>query len=701
LSSSYQTSVTIDLGGAQIALTRAEIFEAIGEPYIILLDVLSQLDEIDLLPHLGKWGIIKVFDNAIGIEGQREAFCVFDGILTEGEYLGERPGGFAYRLTLKPKTYLKDQNRAYLIWQDLSAKELILNYLSAGGKSAGLKIIDKTERETPKRIYCVQYGESDFQFISRLMEEEGIYYYFNFSEDGHYIVLNDSPNAHTPHNPQTLLYRPSSDTISNSDIVFNDQSIGALVDWQEGVRTDFKRKVSLSDYDFTKSGLDLTVEASPINPHYSDVVDVRNFPGGYSDKIAGAELANFQLEAQLARRQIFSGLTPNLELKCGSTVTLQEHSERYNKDYLIIRTHRIFINSEFESGGGGGQSTYTRFECIHADKQWRSLQTTPKPVVKGPTTAFVTGPSDEDIYTDEYGRVKVRFLWDQTQGQDPDKRSCWIRVSQTAARGTITIPRVGDEVVVDFIDGDPDRPMVVGSVFNSNYRPYYNLPDYKTKTSWRSALYKDAGDKQEAVDVKTPFSHIGVNEITFEDKGGAEELFIYAQLDLNSYVVRNQSHTIGQHEFIKIGKDSNTEIGAFEKRKVVKDSEVLIDGSSKLIIGKNLDSEIKADEKRQVGGKSDLAITGDQSVKVSGKSSQEVVGGISIKTTTDSISIEAINTISLKVGGNKIEISQSGIKIEGLMLDMAGKISAELKSTLTTVKSDAITTVKGGIVMIN
>ena len=697
--SQCKTTLEMDLGGgAQIVLLRCELFEALGEPYVIHMDITSQLGEIDLFAHLGKSATITIMDNAEASDGARGFKRYLHGIFTEGEYLNQNPsGGYNYRLTLRPKTYIMAQNKGYFIHQNKSALNIIKEYFARVG--TGFRVEDRTTRATKSRIYCVQYAESDFEFVSRLMEEEGIYYFFEPASDGHKIILCDSPSAHSAGTPGTLAFRPGAESVAHFDVVNKNDDLSAVFDWQEGVRSRFQKKVSLSDYNYNTAAVDLAVEAVSDPSHPADLVEVHEYPGNYGEKGLGEDFAQFKIEAQIARRKIFSGRTSNISLECGKTFKLTEHTKRYNVEYLLIKTHTVFVNTNHETGGRSLGNSHTYFECVLSNTKWRSLANTPRPVVKGPTTAFVSGPGSETIHTEQYGCVIVRFLWDQTQSEPQDK-SCWVRVSQTGARGNIIIPRVGDEVIVDFLDGDPDRPLVVGSVFNSQYKPFYNLPEHKTRATWRSRLYDKEGEKKNAKDVKTEFDHKHVNEITFEDKGGKEKIFIFAQKDYVTQIEHNETREIGADRKTQIGHDEETKIDNDEKREVGNDSTTKIGNNATYdvkvnetrTIGSNLSEKVTADDSREIGGNSSVKISKDHTLKIDG--AQDI-------TVQKAITIESTISITLKVGSNKIEISQSGIKIEGMMLNMSATSMAELKSLNTTVKGDAMLTLKGAMTMIN
>jgi type VI secretion system secreted protein VgrG len=281
------------------------------------------------------------------------------------------------------------------------------------------------------------------------------------------------------------------------------------------------------------------------------------------------------------------------------------------------------------------------FEAVPAKIQWRAPMATPRPVVRGPETAIVTGPPGEEIYTDEFGRVKVRFHWDRA-GTPGEKSTCWIRVSQTGGLGNIILPRVGHEVLVDFIGGDPDRPLVVGRVFNKEQMPIYKLPDHKTRALWRTKTYGQQGSYGAAMSLDTGAPR--ANELRFEDKGGKEEVFLHAERDMNLRVRHKESHHIGLDQEIKIG-------GSRKAR---------IEQTDTLDVGKSI----------------------------------KVTAGTTIEMT-------AATSITLKCGQSTIKIDPTSVTIQTVKLKVQAQATADVKSPMTTVKGDAMLTLKGGMTMIN
>ncbi len=647
-----QTILSISLGGEQISLRRIESLESLGNPFLLTVDLVAALGEIDLLPHLGKPANILVFQDG-------ETLRYFHGIVVEGEYLSEQADGYHYRLGLRPWTYLLDQNRNYAIYQGKSVIDIAHEVFDR----SGIAKVDysKLGISRAKRVYCVQYGESDFDFISRLFEEEGIYYYFDHSQDGHVMVLCEAPESHSAGTPSALTYNPYSDSVINTASALR-SSAGKqdfMHSWHERVSTAGQTKVTLRDFNFERAEKPLQIVSESQAQHANDASEVYEYPGRYSKEAQGKPLGDTLLAALRANRQLYTGETQAAGLSCGRTFSLASHPyARFNHRYLITRTHHI-TSVETERSGTGSAGTMVAIEAVRAEVHWRSLPTTVKPVVKGPETAIVTGPEGEEIYTDEYGRVKVRFHWDRARTSG-DKSTCWIRVSQTGGLGNIILPRVGHEVVVDFLNGDPDRPIVVGRVFNSRNMPIYKLPANKTRALWRTKRYGETGSYGAAVDLDT--GKPGANELRFEDKGGQEEVFLHAERDMNVRVRHKETHHVGLDQEFRIGQDRTEYVKRNEKVTIDGARQVAIKETDKLVVKKS----------------------------------------ISIKAGT-TIDMEAGTRITLKVGSSTITIEPTGIKIHGNVtteIDAGVKVTNKVGGNFVTMNPGMVA-VKGTVVLIN
>lgn len=653
------TEISIDLGGEQVLLERVEANEQLSRPYEVRVDLISPLGELDLLPHLGKPAAVSVSK-----DGDLERY--FHGILAEGLYLKESTEGLHYRLFLRPWTHFLSHNRDHSIYQDLNAVEIIKRVFN----DAGVSDVDYTRLTKTRtvRTYCVQYGESDFTFVSRLMEEEGIYYFFRHQRDRHVMVLCDAPSSHSEGSPARLTYNPLTLSVFNTDSAMRSDSSQAFIQsWIERVATGAEAKATFRDFNFEKPERPLEAVAEEAGLHPGDQQEVYVYPGGYSEEGAGRTLSRIALNSLRAERRSYAGQSQASGLSCGHKVSISDHpADRLNTAYLITGTFHSITSESYRTGPVEEEQPFNVvIDAVPADVPWQAPQLTPRPVVHGLESAIVTGPSGEEIFTDEYGRVKVRFHWDRA-GTPGEKSTCWMRVSQTGGLGNIILPRVGHEVLIDFLSGDPDRPIVVGRVFNKSHMPVYDLPANKTVALWRTKRYGETGDygPAKALDTGKP----GANELRFEDKGGSEEVFLHAERDMKTRIRHKESHHVGRDQDILVGYDRKEEVINNEKIK----------------IGGNQTEEVVKNRKTDIGQNDELTIKGKLKIKAG-----------------TTIEIEAGTSITLKVGATTIKLDPTSIKLNTTMLKADAKATADLKSPMTTVKGDGILTLKGGLTLIN
>lgn len=616
------TQMSIDVGDEQVVLERVESQERLGQPFTVTASIISPL-ELDLQPHLGKPVALAVLEDG-------ELLRRFHGLLTTGEYLKESPSGHHYRLTIQPWTYYLGQNRQMAIFQDKTAVEIIKQVF----EEAGVQDVDYTRLVRPRvtRGYTVQYRESDFAFASRLMEEEGIYYFFQHDADRHVMVLCESPASHQPGKIARLRYNANAVSVfsTNSKSRFDRQQ-EYLQSWTERVSSTGQARVTVRDYDFESPDQPLASESIGEGGHARDDREIFVYPGRYTrektgrgdQEQTGRERGETLLAAQRAGRRIFTGQSQAAGVTTGYRLDVAEHpAERMNGSYLVISAFHSIAAESYRSGTQEDEEPFNvRFKAIPAETTFQSPPETPRPRAQGLETAIVTGPPGETIFTDEYGRVKVRFPWDRAS--TPGERStCWIRVSQTGGLGNVILPRVGHEVLVDFLDGDPDRPLVVGRVFNKAHMPVYDLPANKTRAVWRTLTYGDSGQYPESEALDSGQNRTS-NEIRFEDRGGQEELFVHAERDMNSRVRFDHTHHIGHNQDRRVGLDRTTTIGRDD---------------TKAINGKRDTHVLKTDSLLVDGA---LAIESKEAITIRVKNSQITIGPNSIVIQSPNVVVQA------------------------------------------------------------
>ncbi|NVZ55860.1 type VI secretion system tip protein VgrG [Pseudomonas edaphica] len=480
--------------------------------------------------------------------------------------------------------------------------------------------------------YCVQYAESDFDFFSRLMERAGLYYFFTFEDGGHELVIVDAMSAHkTAAHCAKMSYRPH-----------QTHFLASVSSWVS--RSEMTTgKVSLQDYDFSKANSrEASVqsgEAADAAGYELDDYERSLYPGFFADQRAGDAAAKVRVEALLARQCLAQATHSTPYLSPGHRFELTGHPQSaHNAKYLVVRS--TLKGSCPESTGGLGELRFEGWvEVINTSQVFRAPILTPTPVIGGAQTAFVVGKSGEPQWVDKHGRIKVQFHWDNS-GKENENCSCWVRVAQPMAGkrwGAMFLPRVGQEVVVQFLDGNPDRPLVVGGVYNAGTRPPWDLPDLASRSGFKT---QSLGDEQV------------YNELRFEDKKDAEQLLIYAG--------RNQDVTVGNDAFVSVGNDWHISTGANQFVKVAKDLHESVEGSRNVKVSKDCSLSIDGDSHSEVGGKQYLTAG---SVDVKGQ---------------QTITLEAGSELVLKVGSSSLVISASGVAINGVKVTIDGSAMVDI-----------------------
>ena len=467
------------------------------------------------------------------------------------------------------------------IFQEQDVKEIVTKVLEDNGVETG-KLDWRLSGSYPKRTYCVQYNESALAFVSRLLEEEGIYFRSEARDDGEHIVFEDDSANSTPiDDSEELPFRQRTGLDTDTDAIYSISERSRVV----------SGKFTLNDYDFKRPKLDMLAEAE------SDIdtdLEVYDFPGLYVEPKEGKRLAGVRLEAEQAARSTLVIEASSTRIAAGRKLKITEalHDE-INGGYVVTS-----VIHELGHGGGAAPTYNVIATLIPEAVKYRSPRTTPVPVILGPQTARVVAPKgapSEEIHTDEHGRCKVKFHWDLGPDED-DKASCWMRVGQLQTSGSMVLPRIGWEVVVEFLEGNPDRPIVTGRLYNGLFMPPYALPEGKTRTSLMTSSTPGGG---------------GTNEIRFEDKAGAEEVMIHAEYDQNLTTANNKTTNIGNNETHTVKVDRKMTVGANEDVKITKGSEASVGGDQTVSVGGNRKVEVNAVTGITVGGSSTTTVGGN------------------------------------------------------------------------------------------
>ena len=426
----------------------------------------------------------------------------------------------------------------------------------------------------------MQYRETDFDFVSRLMEHEGIGYRFDHTDGHHTLVLTDSTSLHTPtRGCESLSF------IAGGELVRPD--LQHISSW------DLSREIQPGvyvhdDYDFERPAVELRTSKNLPRDYTPSDFEVYDYPGLYMKKPDGEQYAAVRIDELGSQFEVAHAKTNARGLTVGSLLTLEDHPRAdQNREYLIVGADYDLLFEDHESLPDRRPTSYRcGFSAMPSSQQFRPRRQTRKPFVQGPQTAVVVGPANEEIFTDEHGRVKVQFRWDR-RGKDDEQSSCFIRVSQVWAGkgwGAIHTPRVGHEVIVDFLEGDPDQPIIVGRVYNGTNVPPYTLPDHKTQS----------GVKSRSSLAGTPDNF---NEIRFEDKKGQEEIVVHAERNLATTVEASESRSVGGDRSTTIGHDDTLTVKHDEKTTIEATESRSVGGDRSTTIGHDDTLTVKNDEK--------------------------------------------------------------------------------------------------------
>ena len=576
----------------------------------------------------------------------------FHGVVTRFSRHGRQGSLHAYEAILRPALWLLTRSSNCRIFQEKTAVDILKEVCEDAAYGGQIKLRFDTSGTPARRPYCVQYRESDFHFVSRLLEEEGIYYYFEHTDHAHTMVLADAYGAHREAaGYETVSFHPDESRSGRNETVSEWSPAGQI---ESSIFT-------LNDYDFQKAsssingGLMLKTEVPTAFglPQYEQY----DYPGRFDTSAGGDLRTRAWSESIHGQSEQFHGVTTARGLHTGALFTLEDHpDDEANQQVLITESTLAVTGQDYVSGTGAGtaMSLTCRFSAVGRQHSYRPVPIHEKPVVRGPQTAMVVGKEGEEIWTDAYGRVKLRFHWDRL-GKDDENSSCWVRVAQAWSGkgwGTMFIPRIGMEVVVEFLEGDPDRPLVTGCVYNSDAMPPYALPANQTRSTVKSSSSKGGA---------------GFNEIRFEDRKGEDEIFVHAERDFNRVVMNDDT--------LKVG---------FEK-KDKGDQTVAIHHDQSLDVGN--------DRKVHVASNQSVAIDKDMRTKVGNDQSLDVGAGQEIKVGTTCV-IEAGTSIELRVGASSIKIEPAKITIKSVQI-------AVQSDAMMAIKAGAVMTVEGALVKIN
>lgn len=649
-------------------VVRFSLREALSELFELELDLASPNHDIDVDALIRQPGALTM----LGVHEDTEPRFVH-GIVCSASQGRQNENGCLYHVRLAPQASLLSFRHDCRIFQDKTTQQIVQQVFKAAGLPA-TSLRFSLSGGLPVRGYCVQYRESDWAFVARLLEEDGLFFFFEHEQDSHTLVIGDAPGAHKP-------------IAGDAELPYNDQASASTQDAVHEFRLTARLgpgKFTARDFNFTTPDESLEGQSSGS----SGDLEVYEFPGRHDTAASASRLAKVRLQELQARLRIGEGKSSCSRLVPGYTVSLKEHAGALNEGllqrYLVLAvTHEGAEPQGLGVDGVGLESRYDNsFEWIPASVPFRPARRTPRPELRGVQTAIVVGPGGEEIHTDEHGRVKVQFHWDR-QGRHDDASSCWIRVSQVWAGqgwGSMWIPRVGHEVIVDFLDGDPDRPIITGRVYHGNNAPPYPLPDEKTKSTIKSDSSPGGG---------------GSNELRFEDAKGSEEVFLHAQKDLAIGVENDKQQSVGHDEMLEIGHDRHKRVGNNQSEEIGVDKQISVGSNHSESIGANMQISVGANLSEQVGANAEFSVGANKNETVT-IASAETIGAAKALSIGAAYQVSVGGAMSESIGMMKVEAIG-----QGKMVNVGGDSSETVGGTRSIQAVENVSANAGEHVMLS
>ena len=611
-----EVEVATSLGEDVLLFRSMTLTEELGRLFSCEIELLSNEQQLDFDDLLGQKMTVR-----LNLPGGKTRY--FNGHVSRFSQVDQEDEFTVYQATLQPWLWFLTRTSDCRIFQKMTVPEIVKSVFRYYGFTDFEERLSENYR---KWEYCVQYRETAFNFISRILEQEGIYYYFTHENDKHVLILSDAINSHEPF--------PGYESIACNPTLQTEQEreLGEISNWRVSKEIN-TGTYALNDYDFTRPKANLQVKSSIARKHALAKMEIFDFPGEYQDIDEGEVYAQRRIEElQVTYEQVQADANVRgIAIGCLFTLT-GDHQDREREFLITSADHKIHSDDYTSSTGGAAEVYSDSFTAIPSRQPYRPARTTPKPIVQGPQTAVVVGPAGKEIHTDKYGRVKVMFYWDRYSKAD-ENSSCWIRVSQMWAGnkwGGYYLPRIGQEVIVEFLEGDPDRPVITGRLYNNDNMPPYELPGNASRS----------GIKTHSLEKGAPNNF---NEIRFEDKKGKEQFYIQAEKnqdirvknDLKESVGNDLHQTIYQHSFRHISGNSHSI--------VLGNRNEAVDGTLSLETGMDLHEKVGMKHAVNAG------------MEIHLKAGMNVV-------------VESGMTLTLKASGNSIVLSPAGISITGTIV---------------------------------
>jgi type VI secretion system secreted protein VgrG len=639
-------TLTTPLGEDVLLLAGFSGHEAISRLFSFHLDLLTEHGPIDFTQIIGK-------NVTISVAQSDNTLRYFNGMVNQFAQSGSDTNFMHYQMEVVPWTWMLTRYADCKIFHNKKVGDILEQvFQDRGFQDYNLSL---NGGYSPLE-YCVQYRETDFNFISRLMEQNGIFYFFQHEKGKHTMVIADSSSIHEPcPGQESAGYNLMGGGLETDDVV-NTWNI------EQELRTG---KYTLTDYNFkTPSASLLATESTIYSVGGNASFEIFDYPGEYTTRGDGSAFAKLRMQEDEAGHLVAHGSSVCRAFTSGYKFDLVDHyQDSMNASYVLTEIQHIASVGETYSGSGGGNDNYSNhFTCIPETVPFRPARLTPKPFVQGPQTAVVVGKSSdvgdgddggggdgEEIWVDKYGRVIVLFPWDRA-----GKCSCRVRVSQDWAGqgwGAITIPRVGQEVIVSFLEGDPDRPIITGRVYNADQTVPYPLPDNQTRSTFKTRSTKYGGTDN-------------YNELRFEDKKGGEQIFLRGEKDFDTRLKNDIREWVGNNRSLIVTQDQMEKAGG------------------------DLHSQVTGNINQKVGQNLSLQV-GQNLYEKSGTNFAHEAGQVIHLKAGMTVVLEAGTELTLKVGGNFIDINSSGISIVGtmVMINSGGAAGSGCGSSPTSPKN--------------
>lgn len=584
---------------------------------------------------------------------------------------------YVYRATVRPWLWYLTQTVDSKIFQGKTVPEVLQEVLSEYGYPVETRLGGGYRQWE----YCVQYQETDFNFISRLMEHEGIHYWFEHTDGKHTLVLGDETAQHQPLDGDPLLPYIGPDRLT--------QPIREYVSYWAPAEQITPGKFATVDYDFKKPTASLDALRSNPGQYAHGDLEVYEWMGGYTEPDQGERYSLVQLEALQVQQATVEGLSNARAMTTGRTFTLRNHPRNVeNREYLVHRVSYDIQETDYSSNDETAHVFEVRFSVIPSSTAFRPQRITPHPRTHGPQTARVVGKAGEELWTDQYGRIKVQFHWDR-YGQKNENSSCWVRVSSPWAGGGfggIQMPRVNDEVIVDFIGGEPDRPIVIGRVYNASNMPPWELPANATQSGFLSRSKN--GDPGTA------------NALMFEDATGQERIWLHAERNMDTEVEANETHTVDLNRSTTIGVDDTLMVvGARTTTVQGQETETFMSGADRTVTG-DVNETVTGNETRNFTGNVSETITGDVTETITGNLSQTTTGDVT-RTINGPVVDNTTGTVDETITGDLTQTTMGNVErtIDGNVTDtITGAVNYSVTgNTVSTLTGNLDKTVTGPI----